>query len=92
MEPIKPGSVVKSLSGRDRDTLYLVVGAQTKEGFVALLLADGKYRPTKSPKSKNPIHLQTMCAPDERIATAIADGTLTDAQIRKVLKAHQFQV
>ena len=46
---IRTGGIAKSLAGRDKGRLYMIVG---REGET-LLLADGKYRPAESPKRKN---------------------------------------
>jgi len=48
------GSVVKSLAGRDKGRLLLVTGVSDN----GLLVCDGKERPLKRPKRKNPKHLE----------------------------------
>lgn len=50
---MKPYDVVKSVAGRDKDSLLTVVGSSN--GFI--LVADGKYRPLERPKRKNSRHL-----------------------------------
>ncbi|MGI6269280.1 MAG: KOW domain-containing RNA-binding protein [Candidatus Howiella sp.] len=65
MDRMEKGRVVRSLAGRDRDRLLVVVGEA--EDFP--LLCDGKERPLSRPKRKNPRHL------------APADAILTEAQM-----------
>ncbi len=50
---MKPYDVVKSVAGRDKDGLLVVVGEC--DGYV--LVADGKERPLERPKRKNRRHL-----------------------------------
>lgn len=45
--------VVRSLSGRDKDTLLAVVSADDSYVYVC----DGKARPLNNPKRKNPRHV-----------------------------------
>lgn len=49
----KQGKVVRSLCGRDKDSLLCVVSADAHYVFVC----DGKARPLARPKRKNPKHL-----------------------------------
>lgn len=50
----KIGSVVKSLTGRDKNKLMIVVDVSGK----GVLVCDGKERPLERPKIKNPKHLE----------------------------------
>ena len=50
---MKPYDVVKSVAGRDKDSLLTVVGSSNS----FILVADGKYRPLERPKRKNSRHL-----------------------------------
>lgn len=50
---MKPIDVVKSVAGRDKNSLLAVIGEC--DGFV--LVADGKNRPLERPKRKNSRHL-----------------------------------
>jgi len=50
---MQKGDVVKSLSGRDKNTLLAVMNAD--EHFV--YVCDGKARPLHNPKRKNPKHI-----------------------------------
>lgn len=49
----KQGMVVRSLCGRDKDTLLCVVAADGKYVYVC----DGKERPLERAKRKNPKHI-----------------------------------
>lgn len=51
---VAQGTVVRSLAGRDKGKLLVVV-AQTP---THLLVCDGKERPVARPKKKNPRHVQ----------------------------------
>ena len=50
---LKRGSVVRSLAGRDKDSLLAVVEV-TEDG---VLVCDGKERPVERPKKKNLRHV-----------------------------------
>lgn len=60
---IVPGRVARSLAGRDKGQLLLVIGLQGNRALVC----DGKERPLNRPKPKNPRHLETtpFTLPDE---------------------------
>lgn len=51
---MKRGTVVKSIAGRDKDRIQVVLGCQADR----VLLADGKVRKLANPKAKNIRHLQ----------------------------------
>ena len=53
---IQVGDVVKSLKGRDKDELFLVVGV--KDGRAEIV--DGRVRRVIDPKLKNQKHLETV--------------------------------
>ena len=55
----EPGTVVKSLAGRDKGYLLCVVG---EEGG-CILVCDGKERPLERPKKKNPKHVEVLRLP-----------------------------
>lgn len=59
----QPGSVMRSLAGRDKGTLLLVTSLQGDRALVC----DGKERPLGRPKPKNPRHLEAtpFALPDE---------------------------
>ena len=50
---LEQGSIVRSLAGRDKDSLLAVI--ESTDGTVRV--CDGKERPLENPKRKNPRHL-----------------------------------
>ena len=50
---LEKGSVVRSLAGRDKDSLLAVMEVADD----AVRVCDGKERPLENPKRKNPRHL-----------------------------------
>ena len=75
---MKKGDVVESLSGHDKERLYVVIG---EEGEF-LLLCDGKRKLLGCPKKKNRKHLKET---GERVELS-SYNPLYDAHIRKALK------
>lgn len=69
-----PGNIVRSIAGRDRDHLYVVV-ATTPE---RVMVADGHRRGVSNPKPKNPIHLQ--------LHKRVGNYGMTDDDIRLILR------
>ena len=69
------GDVVRSLSGRDKDSLLAVT--DTDERYISV--CDGKARPLHNPKRKNPKH---VCALEKRLSE---DRLLSDRSLRKAL-------
>lgn len=71
------GQIVKSLAGRDKGNLLVVIC--TKETYV--FVCDGKERPLDNPKRKNPRHIESvgMCISDNQMAS--------DRALRKALAA-----
>jgi ribosomal protein L14E/L6E/L27E len=79
---MESGQVVKSLAGRDKGKLYLIVG------FVEgnrVLLADGRCRTVNSPKKKNLKHLQPYRCVFPEIKERIRQGNLNDNAVRNIL-------
>lgn len=79
---LESGSVVKSISGRDKDRFYLVV--EIRDGFA--LIADGKVRKLASPKKKSLKHLAMT-----NTVLALADVT-SDKKLRKLLAPLQNEL
>ncbi len=80
------GQIVKSLTGRDKDNYYLIIGFDNNK----LVLADGRKRPVNFPKKKNIRHVQkcNLFAADQ---TVFRQGnSLTDEQVRAYLKASRL--
>jgi hypothetical protein len=70
------GRIVVSLSGHDKDRLYLVVGEEN--GY--LFLSDGKIRRLQKPKRKKIKHIRPIL-PDRRCDPVV----MTDGRLRKWL-------
>lgn len=67
--------VVRSLSGRDKDTLLAVVDSDDSYVYVC----DGKARPLDNPKRKNPRHVAPLSVSLEK------DKLTSDRSLRKAL-------
>ena len=78
------GDIVKSLSGHDKNRLF-VVTAIDKNGY--LVIIDGKYRTMDKPKSKNPKHLLKV-AHDDEIIKKVNSSVATNAEIYKMIKVY----
>ena len=81
------GQLVRSKTGKDMGTYYLVIAL----GKDRLLVSDGRARPLCHPKIKNRIHLQAL----GKVAADLAERPLregflnaTDEEIRAVLNRH----
>lgn len=74
------GRYVRSLSGRDKGMILVVVGV-TDEGY--LLLADGKTRRLETPKKKKQKHVKMLSLPqiEEREV-----GMLTNRRLKEAVK------
>ncbi len=77
------GTVVKSVCGRDRKRVFIVLGEE--DGH--LLVANGRLRSTDSPKRKNLRHVKPVghltAAECERL-----QGSLTDEAVADILKSY----
>jgi len=81
---IAPGQAVRSLAGRDRGRLYVVVGFAPPY----VLVADGRDRGADRPKKKNVRHIGVLKYVDAGVAAKIAGGAkATDREIRAALRA-----
>ena len=81
----KVGDVVISLSGHDKNHLYMVIGIDKNNKIVII---DGKYRKRENPKVKNPKHLKFV-ANDEKILEKVNSKIATDAEIYKLIKVYK---
>lgn len=84
VDRIVPGQAVRSLAGRDRGRLYVVVGFSPPY----VLVADGRDRGADRPKKKNVRHVGVVKYVDEGVAAKIAGGAkATDGELRAALRA-----
>lgn len=82
------GTVVESRAGHDEKRVYLVA-AVVGQDFV--LCVDGAYRKLNNPKQKRCKHLKPIGAVSDGTVEKLQSGKLTDAAIRKELKAANRQ-
>ena len=79
------GDVVNSISGHDKNRLFIVVGID-KNGYIAII--DGKYRGKSKPKLKNPKHLIKV-AHDDNLLNKVNSPLTTDTEIYKLIKVYK---
>ena len=84
-ENFKVGDVVKSLSGHDKNRIFIVVDID-KNGYIAII--DGRYREKAKPKLKNPKHL-ILVAHDDNLLEKVNSPIVTNAEIYKLIKAYK---
>lgn len=79
---IVEGSIVRSIAGRDKGDLFIVL---SREGEFAYL-ANGELRKVDRPKKKKLKHLQGTNAVSEFIQNKLeAVGKVTNSEVRKAL-------
>lgn len=84
LDRIALGQAVRSLAGRDRGRLYVVIGFSPP----FLLVADGRDRGAARPKKKNVRHVGVLKYVDEGVAATVAGGReVTDRELRAALRA-----
>ena len=80
------GSIVQSLAGRDKGTLFIVVGID--ENYVYLV--DGDIRKVENPKRKKIKHVELTRHFDGNIAERIIKkNKITNQDIKRVIKEIQ---
>lgn len=82
------GWIVQATAGRDKDSLFFVVGVD--EETKRLLLADGKRRKAAHPKAKQPAHVQPVELGDfdhPVIQKLQQKEMVSDRELRKALAA-----
>ena len=75
---LRPGMLVKSKAGRDKDHVYVIIRAEDEYVYVA----DGDLRPLRHMKRKNARHLQP-------ILKVQISGTPDDTAIREIIRQYQ---
>ncbi|MDR2558003.1 MAG: KOW domain-containing RNA-binding protein [Oscillospiraceae bacterium] len=76
---MKTGIIVKSTSGHDKGSFYVIVGYNSGKP----LIADGRRRKLGKPKIKNPKHIK-------KTNTAVSMTELTDKKLRNYLHSFNF--
>ena len=72
---LKPGMLVKSKAGHDKDRIYVIIRDEDEYVYVA----DGDLRPLRHMKRKNTKHLQP-------VLRVRLDGTPDDAAVREIIR------
>ena len=84
---LSEGQFVRSKAGRDKGTLFLVVGIADEEH---VYIADGVRRKVQAPKRKKNKHLQKHNAISDAVKTMLENGEkMEDAFIRREIAQHQ---
>lgn len=80
------GSLAKSLAGRDKDNLFIII----EESGEYVTLVDGKFRTLKKPKRKKKKHVQPIHEKDETLNKKLIDGEqVTDEEIKYFIKCYK---
>ncbi len=87
MADIAKGSFCKSISGHDKDTVYIIVDNRD-----ALYVADGRIKKLGNPKKKNPKHLEQLEYSDESLNRKIAENKLRDEDIKYSIKNYLINI
>lgn len=82
------GQIVVSRKGHDTKRAYLIVAVLSAD-FV--LCVNGKHRTIDKPKCKRVKHLSYVATCDEAV-TALQNGALTDAGVRKIIQNSKFKI
>lgn len=78
------GRIVQSTAGRDADRYFVIVG-EIDSDYVSL--ADGRLRRVVNPKKKKLKHCKLISFAGMECVEKIADGTVSDSYIRRVIAA-----
>ena len=79
---IVEGSIVRSIAGRDKGDLFIVLSREAEFAY----LANGELRKVDRPKKKKLKHLQGTNAVSEFIQNKLETvGTVTNSEVRKAL-------
>ena len=79
---VKAGSAVRSIAGRDKGGLFIVLAVDAGYAY----LADGDLRKTDSPKKKKLKHIQASGNVSEFVKNKLENGQkVTNAELRKAL-------
>ena len=82
---IELGNVVKSIAGRDKGNLFVVVGIDENENYIYLV--DGSIRKVENPKRKKIKHIELTNYYDENLAERInKKRKITNQEVKRFLK------
>lgn len=66
-DDLRVGDVVRSVAGRDRKRVYIVISKDKSDKTAPIVIADGDLRKIADRKHKNPLHLRfvgTLAVPE----------------------------
>ena len=84
MQNVKIGQIVRSISGHDKNELYIVFKIENNFAF----LSNGKSRKTEFLKKKNKKHIIKV-GENLEIKTLIENNKVDNSQIIKILKDYR---
>lgn len=80
------GKLAKSLSGHDKDSIYVIV----REEAAFVYLADGRLKPVHKPKKKNKKHIQIINRLPKEITEMLPqDREFRNEEIKRALKLYR---
>lgn len=80
------GKLAKSLSGHDKDSIYVIV----KEEAAFVYLADGRLKPADRPKKKNKKHIQIINRLPKEITEMLPqDREFRNEEIKRAIKLYK---
>ena len=83
------GTVVRSVCGRDRYRVFLVVELDDRDAVRPVVIADGSLRKLSARKHKNPAHLRIVAQPTEEELSRLREN-LADEQILTICKKYDM--
>lgn len=82
----KPGSLARSLAGRDKGCVYVIL----EENSEYVILADGRYKTVNKPKCKNKKHVQPICCQNPGIQELLARRQpVTNEAVKIFIRAYE---
>lgn len=82
---IELGNVVKSIAGRDKGNLFVVVGIDENENYIYLV--DGDIRKVENPKRKKIKHIELTNYYDQNLADRIGKKRkITNQEVKRFLR------
>lgn len=83
-DPLRPGTLVRSLAGRDMGSCYVVI---KMAGDRLAIVADGGVRTVDRPKTKNGKHLMVIGTVDQTLRARLERGErVTDGDIHQAIR------
>ncbi len=86
---IEIGHVVRSVAGRDRKRVFLVVGIDENDPLCPIEIANGELRSLDDRKHKNPRHLQVIATVSDDERNALKNG-MDDCLIAAICRKYDI--